>query len=489
MMQELMEGGGKHLAVQVGDTARGRALTRILALKTSPGWHVKGSEIREWRFEGLAEKDGAPLLYGPHVAGRALVTVLDLPLPAGLAFLSRLAQALRLLAERRIPWFPLQTDSVVFEDREGVLFLPPDVMREIRDLNSFELSRESYESINHPDLKGEVLWSFSIAALLYRISTGRFPFTGTDAEEMHEHARKLEIDAPSGIVPELDPELSALVMAGLGKSRRGAVSLVEWSEKLGAWQKKDLYRVLPPAEREKALQEALVRQHASGKSFRRRMFWENNWKIIGVIVIAAAVVGAGAGSILKNMLAPRLTRGYPPQKIVETFYDSMNTLDHQTMQSCVIGAAGKGEINEVTVLYVTSKVTQGYQGKSTIISAADWDKRGRPKLENPSSLFGVTGLSVVQEQGEPGPVYRAQYDLWNPAPPADVPGGLADTASAAAQAAPRSEGHRVTDRLWLKQDKGDWVIYRIERLRQDLLPPPELAQVPTPAPAPGAPTQ
>src|SRR5271157_403664 len=101
MMQELMEGGVRHFAVQVGDTARGRALTRILALKTSPGWHVKGNEIREWRFEGLAEKEGAPLLYGPHVAGRQLAAILDLPLPGALAFLSRLVQALRLLVERR----------------------------------------------------------------------------------------------------------------------------------------------------------------------------------------------------------------------------------------------------------------------------------------------------------------------------------------------------------------------------------------------------
>jgi len=480
MMQELVEGGVKHLAVRVGETAKGRALTRILALRTSPGWHVRGSGVREWRFEGLAERDGAPLLYGPHAAGQTLVTVLDLPVHAALAFLSRLVHALLVLAERGTPWFALQTDSVVFEDPDGVLFLPPDVMREIRDLNSFAQSRDSYESINHPDLKGEARASFSIAALLYRICTGRFPFTGPDAEEMHEQARKLEIDAPSGVVPELDPELSALVMAGLGKSRRGPVPLAEWSEKLDAWQKRELFRVLPRGEKEKALQEAESRQQASGKSFRRRMFWEKNWKIIAVIAIAAAVVGAGAGSILKNMLAPRLTRGYPPRKIVETFYTSMNTLDHQAMQSCVIGGAGKGEINEVTVLYVTSRVTQGYQGKSTIVSAEDWDRRGRPKLENPSSLFGVTGLSVAQEQGEPAPVYRAQYDLWNPARSADTPGGSANTGGASAQTAPKSEGHRVTDRLWLKQDRGDWVIYRIERLRQDPLPPPELAPSPTP---------
>ncbi len=480
MMQELMEGGVHHLAVQVGDTAKGRALTRILALKTAPGWQVRGSDVREWRFEGLAEKAGAPLLYGPHVEGRPLAEVLHLPLGSTLPYIARLVRALGLLAERGIPWFPLQTDSVIFEDPDGVLFLPPDVMREIRDLNSFTHSRDTFESINHPDLNGEALASFSIAALLYRISTGAFPFSGPDAEEMHEQARKLEIDAPSGIVPELDTELSALVMAGLGKARRGWVRLAEWSQRLDAWQKKELFHVLPPGEKEKALQEAESRQQSSGKSFRRRVFWEKNWKIVAVIVAAAAVVGAGAGGILKNMLAPRITKGYAPEKVVEAFYESMNTLDHQTMQSCVIGGAGKGEINEVTVLYVTSKVTQGYQGRSTIISAADWNRSGRPPLVSPSSLFGVTGLSVVQERGEPTPVYKAQYDLWNPAQPADVPGGLANTGGGPTQATPKSEGHRVIDRVWLKQDKGDWVIFRIERLQQAPLPPPEIAPASAP---------
>ena len=48
---------------------------------------------------------------------------------------------------------------------------------------------------------------------------------------------------------------------------------------------------------------------------------------------------------VKNVLAPRVTRGYAPDKVVQTFYTSMNTLDHSTMQACVVGGAGGGEIN------------------------------------------------------------------------------------------------------------------------------------------------
>ena len=485
MVQEFMDQGVKYLAVRVGDTARGRALTRILALKAAPGWVVKGNEVRDWRFAGLAEKEGVPLLYGPHLSGKPLQAILDLPLRAALPSLSRLVRALSLLAERGVSRFALQTDAVIFEETDGVpvdavpvdgvLFLPPEIMREIRDLNSFALSRDTFESLNHPDLKGEALSSFSIAVLLYRISTGRFPFTGPNTEEIHEQARKLEVDAPAGIVPGLDPELSALVMAGLGRSGRAAVPLAEWSQMMDAWQKRELIRVLPPEEREKALHASDTRQQASGKSFRRRMFWEKNWKTIAVIAAAIAIAAVGAGSILKGVLAPRITRGYPPLKVVQTFYNSMSSLDHQAMQACVIGKAGQGEINEVTVLFVTSRVTQGYEGKSSILSADDWDRKGRPKLEGHSSLYGVTGLMVVQEQGEPLPIYRARYDKWNPASPPDTGN------TSVSNALPRSEGHRNVDRVWLKQDKGDWVIYKIDRLTEDPLPPPERAQAPGPA--------
>ena len=383
MVREVMDRGVNYLAVQVGDTARGSALTRILALKASPGWLVRGNEVREWRFEGLAEKEGVPLLYGPHLSGKPLEAILDFPLHGALPYLSRLVRALSLLSERGVSPFALQTDAVVFEEKagvppDGVLFLPPKIMREIRDLNSFALSRDTFESLNHPDLKGDALASFSIAALLYRISTGRFPFTGADTEEIHEQARKLEVDTPAGIVPGLDPELSAVVMAGLGRSRRAAVPIAEWSRMLDSCQKRELLHVLTPVEKEKALRESDTRQEASGKSFQRRMFWEKNWKIVALVAIAIVVFAVGAGSILKGVLAPRITRGYAPLKIVQTFYDSMSSLDHQAMQSCVIGKAGQGEINEVTMLFVTSRVTQGYEGKSSILSAEEWDRKGRP---------------------------------------------------------------------------------------------------------------
>jgi hypothetical protein len=371
---------------------------------------------------------------------------------------------------------------VFFAETGDVLFFPPAIFHEVRGLSTFEHNRGCFEAINHPDLKADALASFTIAAALYRIITGKFPFTGADAEELHEQTRKLEIPAPADLVPGLSPEVSASVMTGLGRGRGESITLEQWAERLAAWRKQDLYRTLGAEEKEKTLREAGARQQGSEKSFRRRMFWEKNWKVALIVAVIVIAVGGVLGSILKNVLAPRPTHGFAPQKVVEAFYESMNTLDHMTMQACVVGKAGQGEINEATTLYVTSRVTQGYEGKSNIISAEDWDKKGRPPLDSPTTLYGVTGVVVTQEHGEPAPVYLVKYDKWNPAPSTDT------QQSPDLMTPPHSEGHATVDRVSMKQDKGDWVIYKIDRLESTLLPPPALAAAPAPAPAPATTT-
>jgi hypothetical protein len=466
MVTELIEHGEKYIAVPVGEVARGTGLTRILALKTSPGWLVEKASLREWRFEGIVEKDGTVLLYGPHVDGMPLSSVLTMALAPALPFLLRLVEALVLLSERSVPPFPLETDTILFTGSGGVLFLPPEVSREIRDHSVFERIRESFESINHPDLKGEALASFSVAAILYRILTGSFPFMGTSAEEMHEQARKLEINPPSGVVPELSAEVSALIMAGLGRGRRVVVTLLEWADGLTAWQGQELFHALSPGEKDQALQAAASRRQSASRSFGRRMFWEKNWRTVAIVTAIAIAVAAGAGSILRNVLAPRVTRGYAPARVVETFYTSMNTLDHQAMQACVVGRAGREQINETTTLYVTSRVTQGYEGKSNLLSAAEWDRQGRPQIVSPATVYGVTGLSLKEEKPAPAPIFLVTCDKWNPAPPPDT------GAMPSASESPKSEGHRLQERVWLKKDRGDWVIYRIDRLSEDPLPAP-----------------
>jgi hypothetical protein len=462
MVHDLSEQGVNRLAITVGESARGAALTRVLALKGSPGWLVSADEVRQWRFEGITEQGGTVSLYGPHVAGTPLESVWEKPLASALPFLFRLVRALVLLSKNAVPRFALQADAVLFTDSGSVLFLPPEVIREIRGGSPFAVIRDTFESLNHPDLEGDARASFTIAVLLYRIITGRFPFSGVDAEELHEQTRKLDVVPPDRVVADLSPEISRAVMEGLGRSRQGGLSLEEWGRRLSAWQSSELFSSLGSAERAKTHRDAGMLAQGSEKSFHRRMFWEKNWKTAAVIAAVIIVLGAGAASIVRNATKPRLTRGFSPAMVVEAFYTSMNSLDHMMMEACVTGKAGQTEISQTTTLYVMSRVTQAYEGKSGVISAANWAKDGRPKLVSPASLYGVTDLTLVQEREAPVPVFHVTYDKWTP--------GAGDSTPAAE--APKSEGRRIVDRVRLRADRDGWVIDKIERLRQDPLPPP-----------------
>ena len=449
MALDITEGGLRCLAVPVGSPARGTAISRILALKGSPGWVVAPPSVKEWRFTGVTEKSGATMLYGPWLPVQPLASILELPASEALPFLIRLVDALQLLKDRRLTLFPLQTDAVLFCEDGAVLFLPADIMRELRGLRPFSMNKDTFESMYNPDLRDEKMVSFALGCLLYRLITGTFPFTGDSVEDMHEQMRKLEILAP------MANEASPFIMAALSRSRSGVPSIDDWAEILRVWNEKSTLQLT--ARTAPASASPLAQ-----KRFRRRLFWEKNWRTALIIAGVVIVVGAGLGSVFKGVFAPRVTRGYSPRQIVQTFYESMNRLDQTTMGACVIDGAGKAEISEVTNLYVISRVSMGYEGKSTIIAADEWDKEGKPTIPSPRTIYGVTDLSVAQEKPEPAPVFLVSYDKWTPLP--------VDESAQGRLPVQRFQGQAVQDRVFLKLDRGDWVIFRIERLRSDSLP-------------------
>jgi hypothetical protein len=161
MVTQLMDHGEKTLAVSVGQSARGTALTRLVALKGTPGWHVLGTRLEPWRFSGITERDEGVFLVGPWVEGEPLTDILTRPFREGLPYLVRLADALLTLRSQKVVLPSLQTDGVLFTRDQGVLILPPEVLRELRGLRTFEENRETFESISQPDLAGDKLASWS----------------------------------------------------------------------------------------------------------------------------------------------------------------------------------------------------------------------------------------------------------------------------------------------------------------------------------------
>ncbi len=462
--RKLLREGIEVLAIPVSVSRNEFVLTKLSGLRNIPGFIVRDGEIREWRIEGFFKHENRLYLQGPYLEGSFLEEVTGKSFAAVLPYLIRLVNGLLALKRQGLSIESLQTDSVYFLERGGVLFLPPAMMAELRNMHPEEHKLQVFESINHPDFEDpETRISYSLAALLYRAILGQYPFRGENEVEIHNRARHEKLLPLSLLEPGLREELSDRILSGLGRGDQPPPSIEEWSETLQSCKQEGLYRDITELERESLRRQARKEQNRIVKAYGKKVFWQKHWKTVVIVSAVVVVVGALAGSFLKNILAPRATRGFTPLQVVEAFYQSINSLDHALMEDCVVEGAGKQTIREVMNIYVMSRVSLGYEGRSNIVPADAWDEQGRPPLESRQSVYGVTGLRIVQEAGQPEPVFRVLYSKWFPEPEAEEPGG-SGRQTEESSAGPRIRHIEIEERVYLKQDKRDWVIYRFERL-------------------------
>jgi hypothetical protein len=437
-----MRDGRPVLAIPVGLGRNEIVLAKLRGLRTSPGWRVGADGVRERFLEGFYQEEGRLYLYGPWEPGVTLEEALQKA--EALPHLRRLAQALARLGDRRPA--ELATDTVRFLEDGAVELLSPEVMRQVRAIQPEEHRLRTFEVLNHPDSRGEPSrgLSYCLAAMLYRQLAGEYPFAAPSIEETRRRARELRLAPLSLTRPEVRAEVSAAVMDGLGRGPGRPPTPERWAALLEQWEASGLFRPLPEAEARALEARARREQELAARAYRRRVFWQRHWRTVLIVAAIAAAVGLFSGTVLRNLLKPRSTRGLPPLEVVETFYRSVNTLDHQRMQDCVTGRAGKPLIEQVINVYVISRVNLGYEGRSLIRSAEEWDRAGRPAVHPPESVFGITDLDIRPLEGGPGPSFRASYRLWTPDPD---------------QGAVSRE---VQERVFLRQQRGTWVIFRIE---------------------------
>jgi hypothetical protein len=441
-----------YLGIPTGIKGGHHALKALTSLKNEPGWIVKGNLIDEWRFIGFTRINGEVCLYGPYLKGTALDEVLELNPEQGLPYVKKLIEALLLLKERSFQLFSFETDSVLFLDDGGVFFFPRPIMSKIRNSRSENYRIQAYEIITHPYLNGEERACFTIAILLYRLLTDSFPFTDNSEDGVRAKIRNLDAISPYLVRPDLKKELSDAIMNTFNKSK--SYNLEDWHRIVSSWIQDGIYREISSEERELLLSKAQEQREKTERTFRKKLFWEKNGRLILIIAALVVVGGFVIGSFVKNALAPRITKGFSPIQVVKAFYESINRLDHMTMEDCVIQKAGKAEINEVVHLYVIGKQTMAYEGKSYIVPADKWAEDGRPELLAPFFVYGTVDLEVTEERGAPEPVYTVTYEKWSRKISEEKP----------MESEKLYTGYKVKDRLFLKQNRGDWVIFQIDRL-------------------------
>jgi hypothetical protein len=474
--------GRQALGFDTGLDSRSFAQAKLAGLITEPGLIVRlntdGQKTEFWNASGVAETDndagtGRPLMavWGPPFEGERLDLILNDNVAGrqdrALAAVTAWIQAIAALGNppAAVPLWPCAAliDDSNTDGNTAVFFSPAGLAK--RCLMTGETAFSGGEWYVNGDLDGADATAFTAAAMLYRIFAGMPAFSGTDEIVIHQDMREGNFLPVRLAAPGLDSRLAALIQraltppnvaaksaAGQVKNNTAPVAAPKPDEFLAVLQRgtsvlsdrcaglqparqtvpaASLFQPLDDAGRkllEKEKDQYLKIQTATVKTKR---FVARNTAIIFGCLAAVIAVALIAWSTVKSRADLPTTAGMSPEQVIESYYNAFGELDHQLMEACVTGKAGKGDITMVINLFVINRAKQAYDINSPplVISAEEWLENGGGDVV--SNVFGVTDLHKEQvtdnseqrrenreqkreNEGTEGVRYSVDYTLWMP---------------------------------------------------------------------------
>ena len=113
---------------------------------------------------------------------------------------------------------------------------------------------------------------------------------------------------------------------------------------------------------------------------------------------------------------------------------------------------GASDIREVTNLFVISRVRSGYEGKTGLISAQEWNDGLITELQPGDHVFGIADLIIKSINNS---TFSAEYIKWIPV--------ISDDLDSTEVFPP--EKVIIKDILTLEQKKDVWIITSLNRSR------------------------
>jgi len=445
-----------YLGIPVRSNVKKYFLDKLSEYKKSNGWIVKEHSITEWKIEGIYSKDDHSYFYGAYHQGRLLREVLKEKPGDWINILQKLTTAYSFLTGQGIPHFRIYTMSVYFLDEGGILFLPPDIIEEIIALGSAEMKLEQKNLVNHPYLQGEAAVSYTLGVLGYRALTQTFPFSAITEDEIRYQIRNKKLLPLHLSVPGLKKEEAQFILTALCQTASTPPhTLKEWITRLELWQKSGLYEEISKDETVLLQNKAREKTRSLEKKYQQNIFFfRYKWIMLTITVVVLTLMLITGTSIYNIHFKPRTTKDFSPLQIVQAYYKSITTIDFYTLEDCIVGKNVKEDVNEIVNIYVITKQQSALNMEKPTIDPDEWTRRGRPQLRPGLLLYGISGLAVKELAAAPEPVFEAEYEKWH---------SEFDDENRDLMSVPHYYCTQYKDRLYLKTDRGGWVIYRLDR--------------------------
>ena len=473
------------LGFDTGLDSQAFAQAKMAQFITQNGYLIfPGGRTELWKAVGVIERSGqngkppSMVIWGPDFPGIGLDTLIRDPARSEEAL-----DAVKYYLEARIF---LGNENPLYYGAAGAFICTGDTENFPRGMVMFPPERlikrcieaGGDEEVNgamlwvHPDFKGDDQIVFCGAAMVYAIFAGEPPFLSKDTDTLRQDIREGVFIPPRLAAPGLNQELCEIITGALEpdkkkaneKKRPAPNQLLEVLGRPG--EKKTWFMPMENAEQQKIRNELDLYKKNRNFTVKTRRFVVRNTTIL--LVCLATLVGAGliVRSYIKRLEEMPNTRGMVPVEVAETYYGAFETMDHETMESCISGKKAKFDVDMILNLYVITRTRQAYEPTETNIAARDWLDRGSPQTN--ATVFGVTNLDIKflgedEEKGET--LLEASYILWMPASFAgddtDLPSEEEMMSGNFINPPPR--GYRYIDELLLSWVKDSWRITEINR--------------------------
>ena len=361
-------------------------------------WIFRDGIINEWQVEGRFEHHGRYCI-GSYFEGERLSTcITDGKL--SITGLRKIISALKhIFRTEQIP-SSFDAASIFLLTDGSVLMLSSSLAEKQRLCFSDDELLLNYDYFKHPKLTGMSGIVYSCALLAYIVLTNRHPFIDRHSqernsiEEIRDRMRRSEFVPLSLMKPAVLKDTAGYIDGILKQdtSYSDLDKLYDLLKALDAHPAPALSQT--EIEQRKSRARRLERRiHRNGK--RRRFIRRHSVSlgIAGILLVAAVILTV---SVVNKASIPPPIRGLEPVQVVRLFYESINDLDHTTMEACTINGAGKNYIDSAVRLTVISRVTKAYSldRPSPYIAVQEWIDSGFPDLNQGQFVFGAANISI-----------------------------------------------------------------------------------------------
>ena len=415
-------------------------------LLSASGILIKEEISTKWECTESIEYNGELIFPGTWYDGSTLVDI-----DPDIDILLSLAIAFQTIIRENIPVMGFYPPGIFVTNDSGILFFPPHLINYITSQLSDNESMELWQPYNHPDAENEVQFSFILGVLAYKLLTNTLPFTDTSITEIREKMRSSQPVEIELLVPGIKKDIASLINSALALK---TVKLKDWTVILQVWQKESAVNEINNEERFKLQKTAAIKQRKREKLFQRRQFFSRNWKVFSLITAVLIFVVLFSIQPIRNALEPPITAGMSAEEVVGTYYSGIIDMNIEIMEDCLENGVGKADINEVTQLFVISRVRTGYEGNSGLISAQDWNDGVITTINPGEQVYGIADLEITQSDNF---IFYADYVRWYPNIPEDTDSNetLLPTKIL------------VKDTLTLEKIKDVWIIVNLERVTKE----------------------